>query len=56
MISQKEMLGIIATEAIESDSEQNPNGIRLDSPEKASIKYSLRLVREKDGALRWDDD
>ncbi len=78
MISQKEMLDIICTEAIEhggvqeipgqqhggrtsfhdpkrggrSTGENNTGRSGGDTP---SVPYDLRLVREADGALTWED-
>ena len=78
MISQKEMLDIICTEAIEhgglqeipgqqhggrasfheakrgarATEENNIGHPALDSP---SLAYDLRLVREADGKLNWED-
>lgn len=55
MISQKEMLNIIATEAIE---EKQRNFNYTDNKEKfpfVIIDYDLRLVKEKDGSFHWED-
>lgn len=53
MISQKEMLDIIATEAVEL-----PVRERQPLPEKAEacVRYNLRLVRHEDGRLEWKDE
>lgn len=71
MISQKEMLDIIRTEAIEgqerirgtnrqgylppSRGEIPENPLRGDTSPKVSVGYDLRLVRYEDGSLRWED-
>lgn len=63
MISQKEMLGIIRTEAIEGGPTDHHFG-QLCSPEPErrtsksegpTVNYDLRLVRDKDGTLHWED-
>ena len=55
MISQKEMLDIIATEAVEN---WTPLAERIGktSDECPPIPYRLRVVREKDGTLHWEDE
>jgi len=53
MISQKVMLDIILTEALEEPFsrpvERDGNGKEL------TINYPLRVVRGKDGSLHWED-
>lgn len=55
MISQKELLDMIAIEAIENSAQPQPHEV---SPGGAvpSMGYDLRLVREADGTLRWEDE
>jgi len=53
MISQREMLDIIRTEALEP-----PEPGPLQHREKESepeVQYDLRLVRRADGSLAWED-
>jgi hypothetical protein len=77
MISQKEMLDIICTEAIEYGglqevpAQQHGGSTSFFSPKRAArapeesnlshptsgsptVVYDLRLIREKDGTLRWE--
>ena len=78
MISQKEMLDIICTEAIEHGGLQEipgqqhggrtsfheakrgartteENNIVNPTSECPAVQYDLRLVREPDGTLTWED-
>jgi|HubBroStandDraft_1064217.scaffolds.fasta_scaffold228410_2 hypothetical protein len=78
MISQKEMLDIICTEAIEYGGLQEipgqqhggrtsfheakrgartteENNIGHSASESPAVSYDLRLVREADGTLTWED-
>ncbi len=57
MISQKDMLNIIATEAIEGPDWKHPvtPERNLDDSHEPKFKYGLRLVRCKDGTYRWED-
>jgi hypothetical protein len=78
MISQKEMLEIICTEAIEYaglqevPAQQHGGSTSFFSPKRAArapeetnlghptsdsstVVYDLRLTREKDGTLHWED-
>lgn len=55
------MLDIIATEAIEGTygaQEPMANGYQRPcrpDPDEPTVKYDLRVVREKNGTLRWVD-
>ena len=51
MISHEDMMGIIATEAIEA-LPVKPLESEKDLP---TIEYDLRLVRKEDGTLEWRD-
>ena len=51
MISQKEMLDIILTEALETVERKE-----IKEKDEPSIEYNLRLVRNSDGSLEWVDD
>ena len=52
MISQKDMLNIICTEAIEAEPRQL---VTKEESELPTINYDLRLVRKEDGTLEWRD-
>lgn len=57
MNSSEDILGMIATEAIEGDF-RHPNMPERDPRKKdegPTISMPLRLVREKDGTLKWED-
>lgn len=57
MISQREMLDIIATEAVEGPDWKHPvlPERREPDPDAPTVEYPLRLVRLKDGSYRWED-
>lgn len=66
MISHRDMLNIIATEALEggdprhyADERNYRQETRRISPTRESndfsVHYGLRVVREKDGSLKWED-
>jgi len=52
MISNLELLDIIATEAIE---DEIPTRREEASPNTSQVNYPLRLVRYEDGRLEWKD-
>jgi len=56
MIDHKTMMGIIATEAIEGNHAQRKR-LKAKRAGKScpTVRYDLRLVREKDGSLHWED-
>ena len=64
MHTRRDLLNMVATEAIEGgdprhyfDELNRPASIprhRLKCP-GPEVKYDLRLVRDKDGALKWED-
>ena len=55
MISQREMLDIIRTEAIEGPEQGPPPERREPDPDEPSFVYDLRLVKKADGTLEWRD-
>ena len=57
MISQKDMVGIIATEAAEAASGACWAGLprRSSKRKEKTVKYNLRLVQKKNGELEWRD-
>ena len=55
MNSQKEILNMVLTEALEADVRNTSRLIRRAKRKALSVKYNLRLVREKDGSLKWED-
>lgn len=55
MISQKDMLDIILTEAIEMQSERVLlDGNKTTDPDLV-IQYDLRVVQKEDGTFEWRD-
>jgi hypothetical protein len=59
MNSHAEIFGMITTEAIESEFNSRgsscPNVPTSSDANVPTLKYSLRLVREPDGTLKWED-
>ena len=64
MLSQDELLGIIATEALEGPASREKyiphhpiktRSLNDSSPNPLSFEYNLRLVRYDDGRLEWEE-
>lgn len=57
MISRHDMLGIIATEAIDPPLDRPVRQMRVRQPARKSpsCRYNLRVVRMPDGRLEWRD-
>lgn len=64
MNSSKDILDMIATEAVEGSHvhvfgvgmvQTSPPPERPAKDDGPTVKMSLRLVREKDGSLKWED-
>ena len=57
MTSQKELLNLVATEAVEGDFRhpERREPVQPQGPQPKPIQYGLRVVRKADGTVAWQD-
>lgn len=55
MISQRDMLGIILTESIESYQESKVYDKEDNDDLPPVLDYNLRIIKHPDGRLEWQD-